>query len=146
MESLDVKEKFIELRAQGYSFDKIAKELGKAKQTLVDWSRELQDEIANRKALELEALYEKFYLLKEHRLKTFGATLSKLQKEIESRNLSDVPTDKLLDLQLKYLTFIRDEYTEPQFRSSQEIAEEQIDKQIIEELTAPPIRIKLKAA
>lgn len=146
MESTDIKEKFIELRAQGYSFDKIAKELGKAKQTLVDWSRELQDEIANRKALELEALYEKFYLLKEHRLKTFGATLSKLQKEIESRNLSDVPTDKLLDLQLKYLTFIRDEYTEPQFRSSQEIAEEQMDKQIIEELTAPTIRRKLKAA
>jgi hypothetical protein len=146
MESIDVKEKFIELRAQGYSFDKIAKELGKAKQTLVDWSRELQEEIANRKALELEALYEKYYLLKEHRLKSFGETLSKLQKEIESRNLSDVPTDKLLDLQLKYLTFIRDEYTEPQFRSSQEIAEERIDKQIIEELTAPPIKRKLKAA
>jgi IS30 family transposase len=85
MESIDVKEKFIELRAQGYSFDKIAKELGKAKQTLVDWSRELQDEIANRKALELEALYEKFYLLKEHRLKTFGGTLLKLQKEIDSQ-------------------------------------------------------------
>jgi hypothetical protein len=146
MESLEIKEKFIELRAQGYSFDKIAKELGKAKQTLVDWSRELQDEIANRKALELEALYEKFYLLKEHRLKNFGGTLSKLQKEIESRDLSDVPTDKLLDLQLKYLTFIRDEYTEPQFRSSQEIEEEQIDKQIIEELTAFPVRRKLKAA
>jgi IS30 family transposase len=146
MESLEIKEKFIELRAQGYSFDKIAKELGKAKQTLVDWSRELQEEIANRKALELEALYEKFYLLKEHRLKTFGGTLSKLQKEIENRNLSDVPTDKLLDLQLKYLTFIRDEYTEPQFRSSQEIEEEQIDKQIIEELTAFPVQRKLKAA
>jgi len=146
MESTNTKEKFIELRAQGYSFDKIAKELGKAKQTLVDWSRELQEEIANRKALELEALYEKYYLLKEHRLKSFGETLSKLQKEIESRNLSDVPTDKLLDLQLKYLTFIRDEYTEPQFRSSQEIAEERIDKRIIEELTSPPIERKLKAA
>ncbi len=146
MESLEIKEKFIEFRAQGYSFDKIAKELGKAKQTLVDWSRELQEEIANRKALELEALYEKYYLLKEHRLKKFGETLSKLQKEIESRNLSDVPTDKLLDLQLKYLTFIKDEYTEPQFRSSQEIEEERINKQIIDELTASPVRRKLKAA
>ena len=146
METINVKERFIELRAQGYSFDKIAKELGKAKQTLIDWSRELQEEIANRKALELEALYERFYLLKEHRLKSFGETLSKLQKEIEGRNLSDVPTDKLLDLQLKYLAFIRDEYTEPQFRSSQEIEEERIDKQIIEELTGPPVRRKLKAA
>ena len=58
MEAIETKERFIELRAKGWSFDKIAKELGKAKQTLIDWSKELQDEIANRKALELEALYE----------------------------------------------------------------------------------------
>jgi transcriptional regulator len=36
MESINTKEKFIELRAKGWSFDKIAKELGKAKQTLID--------------------------------------------------------------------------------------------------------------
>ena len=53
MELLQTKERFIELRAKGWSFDKIAKEIGKAKQTLIDWSKELQDEIANRKALEL---------------------------------------------------------------------------------------------
>jgi len=73
MEILETKERFIELRAKGYSFDKIAKELGKAKQTLIDWSKELQDEVANRKAVELESLYENYYLLKEHRLQTFGA-------------------------------------------------------------------------
>ena len=49
MELLETKERFIELRAKGWSFDKIAKEIGKAKQTLIDWSKELQDEIANRK-------------------------------------------------------------------------------------------------
>ena len=70
METLKVKENFIELRAKGWSFDKIAKELGKAKQTLIDWSKELEDEIANLKALELEALYEKHYLLKENRIET----------------------------------------------------------------------------
>ena len=57
MELLQTKENFIDLRSKGWSFDKIAKELGKAKQTLIDWSKELQDEIANSKALELEALY-----------------------------------------------------------------------------------------
>lgn len=65
MELLETKERFIELRAKGWSFDKIAKEIGKAKQTLIDWSKELQDEIANRKALELEALYETYYLQRE---------------------------------------------------------------------------------
>ncbi len=49
-------ERFIELRAKGLSFDKIAKDLGKAKQTLIDWSKDYQEEIANLKALELETL------------------------------------------------------------------------------------------
>ena len=104
METSNIKERFIELRAQGYSFDRIAKELGKAKQTLIDWSKDLQEEIANRKALELEALYEKYYLLKENRLQTFGAMLTKIKAEVERRDLSDVPTDKLLAVSYTHLT------------------------------------------
>ena len=121
METIDLKERFIELRAKGWSFDKIAKEVGKAKQTLIDWSKDLQDEIANRKALELEALYERYYLLKESRLETFGAMLSKIKKEVERRDLSDVPTDKLLELILKYNIQVKEEIVEPVYKSSQEI-------------------------
>jgi len=135
MELLETKERFIELRAKGWSFDKIAKELGKAKQTLIDWSKELQDEIANRKALELEALYETYYLQRESRLQTFGAMLTKIKEEVESRDLSDVPTDKLLDLFLKYNTQIREEIVEPIYKSSTEIKEERLDKELLEELT-----------
>lgn len=136
MELSDTKQRFIELRAKGWSFDKIAKELGKAKQTLIDWSKELQDEIANRKALELEAIYESYYLLKENRLQTFGAMLTKIKEEIESRDLSDVPTDKLLDLFLKYNSQIKEEIVEPIYKSSQELIEERQDRELLEELTA----------
>lgn len=136
MELTDTKQRFIELRAKGWSFDKIAKELGKAKQTLIDWSKELQDEIANRKALELEAIYESYYLLKENRLQTFGAMLTKIKEEIESRDLSDVPTDKLLDLFLKYNSQIKEEIVEPIYKSSQELIEERQDRELLEELTA----------
>jgi len=135
MERLEVKEAFIELRAKGYSFEKIARKLGKAKQTLIDWSKELEDEIANRKALELEALYEKFYLLKENRLQTFGELLTKLKEEIDRRDLSDVPTDKLLDLFLKYNNQVKEEVVEPTYKSSQEIIEEREDRELLEELT-----------
>ena len=135
MELLETKERFIELRAKGWSFDKIAKELGKAKQTLIDWSKELQDEIANRKALELEALYETYYLQRESRLQTFGAMLTKIKKEVESRDLSDVPTDKLLDLLLKYENQLKDEVIEPRFKTSTEIKEDELDKELLEELT-----------
>ena len=136
MELLETKERFIELRAKGYSFDKIAKELGKAKQTLIDWSKDLQDEIANRKALELEALYEKYYLLKESRLETFGGMLTKIKDEVERRDLSDVPTDKLLDLFLKYNSQVKEEVVEPNFKTSTEIDEERRDKDLLEELTS----------
>ena len=135
MELLETKERFIELRAKGWSFDKIAKELGKAKQTLIDWSKELQDEIANRKALELEALYESYFLLKENRLQTLGVMLTKIKKELEKRNLSDVPTDKLLDLLLKYESQLKDEIVDPIYKSSQEIKEERQDRELLEELT-----------
>jgi transposase-like protein len=135
MESTELKERFIELRAKGYSFDKIAQELGKAKQTLIDWSKELQDEIANLKALELEALYEKFYLLKEHRLQTFGGILAKLKTEVESRDLSEVPTEKLLDLLLRYSNQVKEEMIEPAYKTAQEIREERLDRVLLEELT-----------
>jgi len=129
------KERFIELRAKGWSFDRIAKELGKAKQTLIDWSKELQEEVANLKALELEALYEKYYLLKETRLQTFGAMLTKIKEEVERRDLSDVPTDKLLDLFLKYNSQVKEEIVEPIYKSSQELIEERQDRELLEELT-----------
>jgi hypothetical protein len=144
MEILDTKQRFIELRAKGWSFDKIAKEIGKAKQTLIDWSKELQDEIANSKALELEALYESYYLLKENRIQSLGQILIKIKKEVERRNLSEIPTDKLLDLFLKYNNQVKDEIVEPIYKSSQELLEEKQDRELLEEFTtlqSEPLRV-----
>ena len=121
MELTETKQKFIELRAQGLSFDKIAKELGKSKQTLIDWSRDLSGEIANLKAIQLEEMYETFYLTKENRLQTLGTMLSKIKEEVETRELTDVPTEKLLDLLLKYNTKVAEELVEPTYRSQDEI-------------------------
>ena len=135
MEILETKHRFIELRAKGWSFDKIAKEIGKAKQTLIDWSKELQDEIANRKALELEALYETYYLLKEAKIKKYGAILSKITNELESRNFNNVPTGRLLELYLLYFERLSQEVIEPTFKSSGEIREERQDRELLEELT-----------
>ena len=135
METIETKRRFIELRAKGYSFDKIAKELGKAKQTLLDWSRELDQEIAQAKALELDSLYESYSLYKEARLKTLGEILSKLKKEVDNRDLTDLPTDRLLDLFLKYEGVVKESLVEPVFKSSREIEEEKEDILLLEELT-----------
>ena len=136
METIETKRRFIELRAKGYSFDKIAKELGKAKQTLLDWSRELDQQIAQAKALELDSLYESYSLYKEARLKTLGEILSKLKKEVDQRDLIDLPTDRLLDLFLKYEGVVKESLVEPVFKSSREIEEEKEDRLLLEELTS----------
>jgi len=147
MEDLKKKETFIELRAAGLSFDKIAKRLKVCKQTLIDWSKELEEEIGNLKALELEALYEKYFLLKENRLQTFGELLARMSAELEKRNLADIPTDKLLDIMGRYQALIKEEYTEPRFQTSEEIHEAKEDKRALGDLTdtAPAYR-KLKIA
>ena len=45
MTNNEEREKFIELRAEGLNFDKIAKELKRSKQTLINWNKELGGEI-----------------------------------------------------------------------------------------------------
>ncbi len=141
METLATKEKFIELRAKGLSFDKIAGELKKSKQTLIDWSKELEEEIANLKAVELEALYEKYFLLKRNRLQTFGEILKRLRAEMETRDLTDLPTDKLLDLIGKYGTLLREEIVEPRFQTSGEITEAKQERRTLEALTESQPRL-----
>lgn len=142
---MEQKQRFIELRAQGWSYDKIAQELGKAKQTLVDWGKEFKGEIANLKALELDHLYQEYYLTKENRLQTFGQMLNKIKDEVLNRDLSEVPTDKLLDLFLKYNSQVKEEIIEPQFKTSAEIEEDKLDRELLEELTNLSPTRKLKA-
>jgi intein-encoded DNA endonuclease-like protein len=113
MENQKTKEQFIELRAQGVSYSNISKEIGKSKQTLIDWGKELEEQIRNLKAIELEAIYEKYFLLKEARLQSFGIVTQRIRQEIESRDFSDIPTEKLLDLFLKYNSIIKQEIPEP---------------------------------
>lgn len=132
METVKVKQRFIELRAKGYSYEKIAKEMGKAKQTLIDWGTELQEEIANLKAMELEELYTKYFLLKEQRLETFGELLNKMKKEATARDLSDLPTEKLLELLLKYENRINLEVAEPEYLSSGKMQSEKRSRELLE--------------
>ena len=120
---LELKAQFVGLRAKGWSYRRIARQLHVSKSTLANWSQELEEEIASLKAMELEALYETYYLLKEGRIRLLGGVLRKIKAELRSRSLSDVSTDKLLELLLKYDEALQAEYVEPRPLSSQEIAE-----------------------
>jgi transposase-like protein len=104
------KSRFIHLRAKGNSYTRIAKELGVSKGTLVNWSNELETEIAHIRSIELEALQEEFFLLKEGRIRLLGEQLKAIQTEMGKRDLSKVKTDKLMELQLRYFEELKGEY------------------------------------
>jgi hypothetical protein len=117
----ELKSQFIEMRAKGLSIRAIARDLQLSPQTISNWHVELEEEIARLKAIELEALYEEFHLLKAHRLKRLGGQLSAIEEELSQRELSDVSTDKLLELQLKYQDEARKEHVEPQYLSDEDL-------------------------
>ena len=89
MKDQRTRERFVELRAQGLSFARIAEELKVSKQTLINWSKQFQTEISNLKSIELEALQEKYYLTKRARIELFGQKLQGVLDELAKRSLSD---------------------------------------------------------
>jgi hypothetical protein len=120
---IEQKIQFIELRAKGYSYSKISKELHLAKSTLTKWNSELEEEIAALKAMELEALQEQYFLLKEGRIQVLGEITSRLKDEVMKRDLSAVPTDKLYELFMKYFAELKEEYIEVKPLSAEQISE-----------------------
>lgn len=102
MKDEKTKQQFLELRADGWSYQRIAAELKVGKQTLINWSKELRHEIANLRAIQMEALQEQYGALVTHRIRLFGEKLRALERELDTRDLSELPTEKLLNLMLKY--------------------------------------------
>ena len=130
----ETKLKIVELRAKDYSIVRIAKELGLAKQTVVDTVKEMKDEIASLQAVQLDALYEAEALSVEARIKRLSALLAKLQAELDGRSLADVPTEKLVDLYLKTASTLESSLVSPIFKSSQELQEEKEARKALDSL------------
>jgi hypothetical protein len=72
----------------------------------------------------METRGKKNSLDKEAKLKTLREILFKLNMELDKRDLTDLYTDRLLDLFLKYEGVVKESLVEPVFKSSKEIQEE----------------------
>jgi len=107
---VEQKAQFIELRAQGQSYSKIAETLQISKSTCTAWARELEAEIAER---ERERL---------------GEMLERIDQALAAKSLEDLPADKLLELKLKYTRELKAEYTEP----AQPIKENTLDAVLLQ--------------
>ena len=76
--SIDVKEQFIEMKANEYSFSSISEELKVSKPTLIDWSKEFKMDIENRRSLEIKALQEKIFVIWGKRMALYHEQLERV--------------------------------------------------------------------
>ncbi len=107
---LDIQAEFIKLRASGLSLRACAKELGTTKDRLVIMERDLKAKIAEHRAERLKDIYSDYGLYREARITALGTALKNIDKELTTRDLKDVSTDKLLDYKLKYTEALAGEY------------------------------------
>lgn len=124
------------MRAQGYSFARIAKEAGIAKQTAVDVCKANEEAIATLKAMELEELYETQRITLEERIRAHSSLMHRLREEIEGRPLADLPTDKLIDLYLKTSSTLKEEIVEPNFQSTEQQERDRREREELDRLTS----------
>lgn len=110
MTKLDKQAEFIKLRARGLSLRQCGEQLGTNKDTCNKWDRELKAQVAKHKAERLADVYTEYGMYREARIKALGTALNNIDSELSNRNLSDVPTDKLLDFKLKYTEALAGEY------------------------------------
>jgi transposase len=87
--------RFIFLRSQGWSFNRIQVELNVSKPTLIKWSRQHQFEITNLRATETEALAERVFRQRHERWEILARQLKRLEEEIEKRDLEEIPASRL---------------------------------------------------
>ena len=95
---------FVMQRAQGKSFDKIADDLGITKQTLIKWQGELFAQIREQEFYEVQAITEAYAVTRRQRFdataRTLGAVLAELTRRVDTDQLADMATDKLVNLAL----------------------------------------------
>jgi transcriptional regulator with XRE-family HTH domain len=118
----ELKAEFVQLRAKGFSYMRIAERLGVARSTLANWNTELEAEIASARGMQLEALQEQFFLLKEGRITLLGKQLLRLRSELAGRDLAEIPTDKILEILLKCHVALKEEAVEVRPLSDREQA------------------------
>lgn len=110
MKDQSTKDRFILLRAEGKSFTAIAQELHISKSTCSEWEQELRDRIAELKADRLNELYERYYMTRRARIEQTGTTLARINTAIEQADLTEADPVRLMELKLKYLSALKDEY------------------------------------
>lgn len=97
----EVQEKFIQLRAEGLSYDKIAAELDISKTTALKLGHDFEEEIKRLQFIHLEAMAEQYKLVKTARIASIAKVLEQVDTSLQSADFDKLPADRLVLLKYK---------------------------------------------
>jgi hypothetical protein len=100
MHTPETRQKFIEQRARGWSLVRIASDLGVARSTLIEWSRQFRFEIQNQLAIELDDLRNRLLGPRQARASGLAEKLARVEDELRKRDLATLSTQRLFSLSL----------------------------------------------
>src|SRR5215813_1901567 len=110
MHSTETINQFLNLRAQGWSFARIADHLHVSKPTLLEWNRKHQSQIDSMKAACEHSAQENLQLSREQELERLNMFHTALRQELVSRSLKTISTEQIetlaneLHLQIKKIS------------------------------------------
>ena len=99
MDKTPTQTKFIFLRSDGISFDKIAKELKVSKVTLIQWSKLFEDNIKELQFLAMVEIKKRYSNTVAKRYETLLQQLDKIDNAILEADLLETPLKDLIQLQ-----------------------------------------------
>ena len=108
----------LRLRAEGTPIEEIVARTGLEPQEVVDAIAEAGSQIETLQGIKEEAALISFGVTKRERLKKLVALRNKVEEEMDKRDFSDIPTEKLPAMLLKINEAIRAEVTPPRIISS----------------------------
>jgi len=97
--SIEDKNRFIQLRAKGLSFEKISEEIGVSKPVLIGWNSDFYNEIKQEQYLEYQNLLESYKLMRKQRLEKNCRLLKSMLDELDTRtDFRETDTEKLIKM------------------------------------------------
>lgn len=96
MHTNETKNQFIELRANGLSFDAIAEKINVSKSTLLRWHRDHDAEIRSLRAIQLDALYDDIFLPHKAGAECLARLQARIEHELAQRNITLLRTSDLI--------------------------------------------------
>ena len=103
-------EEFIQMRIEGKSFDEIATGLKTAKQTLIEWNKQIQvrETINYGRAFKINTLVKTFQFDLTNRLKIYLQLSKKINAELLQRDLTPINTETLLKMSIANDTRVKE--------------------------------------